>query len=126
MDPDNFYIRLEAMSKLLAPPPWQRSGRGPRRRHATRRTAEALFAQVMRDQTRRDARIAALVRRAFTLMRQRPEIRDGIGDALSHYLMTLQSYELNSVYDRSWARMDAPPFGIASADERLARIRAFA
>ena len=27
MDPDNFYVRLEAMSELLAPPPWQRRGK---------------------------------------------------------------------------------------------------
>jgi hypothetical protein len=40
--------------------------------------------------------------------------------------MTLRSYEINGIYDRSWAEMDAPPFGIASADERLARIRAYA
>jgi hypothetical protein len=59
-------------------------------------------------------------------MRARPEIGDAIGDALSHYLMTLRSYEVNGIYDRAWAAMAAPPFGIASADERLARIRACA
>ena len=124
MDPDNFCVRLEAMSELLAPPPWERRGQG--RRHPARRKAAGLFSQVMRDLTRRDKRVATLVQRAFALMRQRPEIRDGISDALSHYLMTLRSYEANNIYDRTWARMDAPPFGKASADERLERIRAYA
>jgi hypothetical protein len=125
MDPDNFYARIAAMSERLAPPPWQRHGRG-RRRPIMRPAATALFAQVSRDLTRRDARVAAVVQRAVALMRTRPQVRDAIGDALSHYLMTLRSYELNSIYDRAWAKMDSPPFGIASADERLARIRAYA
>jgi hypothetical protein len=33
---------------------------------------------------------------------------------------------MNGIYDRAWVKMSAPPFGIASADERLARIRAYA
>jgi radical SAM superfamily enzyme YgiQ (UPF0313 family) len=126
MEPDNFYARIAAMSEILAPPPWERAGRGGRRRQAMRPAAASLFAQVTRDLSRRDPRIAVVVQRAMALMRARPEIRDAISDALSHYLMTFRSYELNGVYDRSWARMDAPPFGIASADERLARIRAYA
>ena len=112
------------MSGLLAPPPWERRGQG--RRHPARRNATGLFSQVMRDLTRRDGRVAALVQRTFALARQRPEIRDGISDALSHYLMTLRSYEVNNIYDRAWAHMGAPPFGKALADERLERIRAFA
>ena len=66
----------------------------------------------------------ALVKQAFALMRDRAEIRDSISDALTHYLMTLHSYERNGVYDRAWGRMDSPPFGTESADDRLARIRA--
>jgi hypothetical protein len=91
-----------------------------------RPAAARLFAQVTRDLSRRDPRIAAVVQRAMALMRTRPQVRDAIGDALSHYLMTFRSYEMNGIYDRAWARMAAPPFGIASADERLARIRAYA
>lgn len=125
IDPDNFYARIEAMSALLAPPPWESAGRG-RRRQALRPTAARLFAQVTRDLSRRDPRIAAVVQRAMVLMRARPQVRDAISDALSHYLMTFRSYEMNGVYDRAWAKMTAPPFGIASADERLARIRAYA
>jgi len=125
LDPDHFGHRLQALSDLLAPPPWEPGGQGRRRRQARPR-AGALFSQVMRDLTRRDERIAALVKRAFALMRQRPEIRDGISDALSHYLMGLRSAEQNGIYDRTWARMDAPPFGTTSADDRLARLRACA
>jgi radical SAM superfamily enzyme YgiQ (UPF0313 family) len=124
MHPDNFSLRLQAMSELLAPPPWERHGRG--RRLPARPKAAALFTQVTRDLTRRDERVAALVQRAFALMRKRPEIRDGISDALSNYLMTLRSYEVNGVYDRAWAGMDTPPFGEASSDARLERIRAYA
>jgi hypothetical protein len=126
MDPDNFYPRIEAMSELLAPPPWERAGRGQRRRPPMRPAAAKLFAQVARDLSRRDPRIAAVVQRAMALMRARPHVRDAIGDALSHYLMTFRSYEMNGIYDRAWAKMDAPPFGTSSADERLARIRAYA
>jgi radical SAM superfamily enzyme YgiQ (UPF0313 family) len=63
MDPDNFSVRLQAMSGLLAPPPWERRGQG--RRHPARRNATGLFSQVMRDLTRRDGRVAALVQRTF-------------------------------------------------------------
>jgi radical SAM superfamily enzyme YgiQ (UPF0313 family) len=126
MDPENFYIRIEAMSKLLAPPPWERSGRGGRRRQAIRPTAARLFARVTRDLSRRDPHIAAVVQHAMVLMRKRPQVRDAVSDALSHYLMTFRSYEMNGIYDRAWVKMSAPPFGIASADERLARIRAYA
>jgi radical SAM superfamily enzyme YgiQ (UPF0313 family) len=124
MDPDNFYVRLEAMSELLAPPPWERHGAG--RRRAARRPVAALFARVSRDLAHRDRRVAALLQRADALMRKRPEIRDGLRDTLSQYLMMLASYQLNNLYDRAWAAMDAPPFGIATADERLQRIRACA
>jgi hypothetical protein len=103
-----------------------RRGQGQRRRHDARRQGAALFSRVMRDLARRDRRVAELAQRAFALMRKRPEVRDGISDALTHYLMTLRSFELNSIYDRTWARMDAPPFGQASADVRLERIRDYA
>lgn len=126
MDPESFYTRIAAMSELLAPPPWERIGRGGRRRQPRRPAAATLFAQVTRDLTRRDPAMAAMVERARALTRARPDVRDAVGDALSHYLMTLKSYEVNGIYDRAWAAMDAPPFGIASADERLARIRAYA
>lgn len=121
MHPEHFYLRLEAMNELLAPPPWQRDGDS--RRRAARPALTALFARVVRELAHRDPRILALVRRTAALMRKRPEIRDGIGDALTHYLMTMASYRQNGVYDDAWAKMDAPPFGIDTADERLERIR---
>ncbi len=124
-DPDAFLSRLTAMSELLKPPPWVRHG-GRRYVHPSRRISAGYVAQIMRKSARRDPRRAALVRAAFDLMRARPEIRDGLGDALSHYLMTLRSYELNGTYDPAWAAMDAPPFGIETADRHLERIRASA
>lgn len=118
-DPDNFYHRLEAMSQLLAPPPWVRRGSGERRQHPSRRGAAIVFSQVLRDLMRRDPRIGVLVRRSRALMNAKPEIRDGLNDALSHYLMTLRGYELDGIYQRGWAEMKAPPFGAAAIPTAL-------
>jgi radical SAM superfamily enzyme YgiQ (UPF0313 family) len=126
LDPNNFYARLEAMSALLAPPPWVRRGIGDRRRHPSRRATAALFSQVLRDLMRRDPSIGALMRRSFALMTAKPEIRDGLSDALTHYLMTLRSYELDGIYERGWAELEAPPFGTAGVDEQVGRLRVHA
>ncbi len=126
LDPANFEHRLGQVIELLVPPPWERDGLGGRRRPLGRRKPVTLFSRVLHDLTRRDPRIAALVRRTFARMRARPEIRDILGDALTYYLMTLRGYELEGVYDRSWEQLPAPPFGAATADERLERIRAHA
>jgi radical SAM superfamily enzyme YgiQ (UPF0313 family) len=123
-DPEYFYARLQAMSEVLAPPPWVQLRHG--RHRAARRNVASIFSQNLHDMVRRDANIAMLARNVFALMRKRPELRDTIGDAFSNYLATLRTYELSGIYDRQWARMAAPPFGIASAEERLARVRAHA
>ena len=124
-DPDNFFARLSSMAELLAAPPWQRHG-GRRRQRPSKRRALGAFAHVMRDLTRRDPRVAAVVRKSHALMRRHPEIRDGIGEVLGHYLMTLRSYEMDGIYERGWSDLKAPPFGSASSDTRLERIRAHA
>jgi radical SAM superfamily enzyme YgiQ (UPF0313 family) len=124
LDPDNFELRLESMLDMLVPPPWERNGDGRRRRPLARAKPVALFSRVLQDLTRRDRRIAGLVRRTFDRMRKRPEIREVLGDALTYYLMTLRGYEIEGVYERGWAALAAPPFGIATADERLSHIRA--
>jgi hypothetical protein len=122
-EPENFFSRLSAMSALLAPPPWVTSG-GKRRQHPSRQNSIRFASQVMRDLCRRHRSISGMVEQTFALMRRRPDIRDGIGDALTHYLMTFRSYEMNKIYDSGWAALDTPPFGIATADARLERIRA--
>lgn len=116
-DPDNFLARLTAMSEILAPPPWERDG--GRRRGAGKPATDAWFRHIRRDLTRRDPRLSRLLEHSFALIRRRPEIRDGIGDALGHYLLSLRGYELSAVYDRQWAAMDAPPFGIEGIERRL-------
>lgn len=121
--PDNFYARIERMSEILAPPPWVQSDSGRRYWHPNRQRSTALYATVLRRLARRDPEIARLIRRVRILMLARPEIRDGLNDALSHYAMTLRSYELSGVYDRNWARLDAPPFEAPTSDARLERIR---
>ena len=125
-DPGNFYARIEAMAAILAPPPWVRLGAGRPYRHPSRREATALYSTVLRRFAQRDGEFARLVRRVFALMKARPEIRTGLNDALSHYAMTLRCYELNGVYNRDWSRLTRPPFGTATTDERLERIRAHA
>ena len=55
-DPDNFYTRLLAMSRLLAPPPWRKREAGARYQHPSRRREHragrqedlyrALFARI--------------------------------------------------------------------------------
>lgn len=122
MEPEAVYRRMAAMAELLVPPPWVRHG-GRRHSHPSRRRSTAVLARAMRDMTRRDPAIAALVDAVQGLMRARPEIRDGLGDALSHYLMTLRGYELNGVYDPAWARLAAPPFGAATAEAHMGELR---
>lgn len=124
LDPDNFETRLQSLIELLIPPPWERDRAGGRRRPLARRKPVALFSRVMHDLMRRDKRIARLVRRTFDRMRERPDVREVLGDALTYYLVTLRGYELQGIYERGWAAMPEPPFGIATADERLSRIRA--
>jgi len=114
LHPDAFYTRLLTMSDLLAPPPWVRRG-GRKLQHPSRKRVEALFSRVMRDLVKRDRRIAALVARCFSLMRARPEIRDGISAALSQYLMTVRSHELTGIYEPHWAQLPAPPFAAATS-----------
>jgi len=126
LDPDNFEARLLAMSRLIVPPPWVARGLGERRRPLMRRKPVMLFSRVMHELTRRDRRVAKLVQRTYALMRERPEIREILGDSLAYYLISLRGYEADGVYERGWAQLPAPPFGTATADARLQRIRALA
>jgi radical SAM superfamily enzyme YgiQ (UPF0313 family) len=124
--PDNFYARLERVSEILMPPPWVRSGSGRRYWHPSRRRSAAFYSTLLRRWARREPEIARLIGRVRALMLARPETSDGLDDALCQYVLTLSSYDAAGVYDRAWARMDSPPFGVASADERLKRLRACA
>lgn len=126
-DPDNFFFRLKAMADMLGPPVWVRKGHSARkRRHPSRRRVERAVAGVMRDLNRRDMRIADLILRCFGLMRERPEIRDSINDALGVYLWMLRVYELDGVYERGWAELPAPPFRLTHGSEPTRFRRAFA
>jgi radical SAM superfamily enzyme YgiQ (UPF0313 family) len=116
MDPANFLARMEKMVELLAPPPWEIRGDAKRRRRDARADATILFSRALREMARRDPRVADVARRIFALIRERPELRDGITDAFSHYLMTLRGYEINEVYDRALAGAASPPFDLARSD----------
>jgi radical SAM superfamily enzyme YgiQ (UPF0313 family) len=122
MHPDAVFARMAAMAEILAPPPWVRHG-GRRRAHPSRRRSATLVARVMRGMSAADPATAAMIEKVRDLMRGRPEIREGLGDALSHYLMTLRGYQANGVYDADWARLPAPPFGAASAEDHMGELR---
>lgn len=122
MHPSAAYKRMAAMAQILAPPPWVAQG-GRRRSHPSRRRSTALVVRTMRDMRTADPAVAAMIEQVQALMADRPEIRDGLGDALSHYLMTLRGYIANGVYDPDWARLPAPPFGAATAEDHLGELR---
>jgi radical SAM family protein len=121
--PEHFYTRIERMSALLAPPPWVQRAGVRRYWHPSRRRSTAVYAAALRELARRDPEVAQLIPRVRALTLKWPEIRDPLNDALSHYLITLRSYDLEGVYDRVWARLAAPPFGTAAPDARIERIR---
>lgn len=102
LDPDLFYTRLVALSELLAPPPWKERG-GKLMQHPNRRKAVAMFNYVMRDLSSRDPDVRTLVRRSLGLMKSRPDVREGIADSLSHYLIMLHNYMRIGLYRRGWA-----------------------
>jgi hypothetical protein len=118
-DPDNFYTRLLAMSQLLAPPPWRRRKGGKRYQNPSRRRTETLVSNVIRSMARADGRISKLVIDVLSLMRKRPEIRESLSDALTHYLMTLRAYQLNGVCMSGWGELQSPPFGRELANDNL-------
>lgn len=109
MRPEHFSARLDAMAQILAPAPW--TLRPGAKRRASQPEAARAAGALMREMARTDERIKAVIRHAMDLMRRRPEIRDGIGDALTHYLMSLRGMQQNGVFDPAWAGMPDPPFG---------------
>jgi radical SAM superfamily enzyme YgiQ (UPF0313 family) len=122
MEPSAVLRRMTAMAEVLAPPPWVRHG-GRRYSHPSRRRSIAVVARAMREISSADPAVAAMIEAVEGLIRKRPEIRDGLGDALSHYLMTLRGYMANGVYDPDWARLPAPPFGAATAEAHMGELR---
>ncbi|TGY88992.1 B12-binding domain-containing radical SAM protein [Marinicauda algicola] len=116
MRPDYLKVRLEAMARLLAPPPW--AVRPGARRRPPQPAAARAAAALMRDMARGDSEVRALISSAMELMRRRPDIRDGIADALTHYLMSLRGMQQNGVYDPVWAGLARPPFGAETLDAR--------
>lgn len=109
-DPEAVYERMLAMADHLGPPPWARHG-GRRHSHPARRKPTAQVVRVMRELAASDARIAALIRQVKLLIHARPEVADGLSEALGHYCTTLRTYQEAGIYDPSWTNLPAPPFG---------------
>lgn len=109
--PEAFMERLKNIARLLGPNPLLARARpyDPRgRKEANRR-----FARMVHALGRDDLDVAAVVHQCRRVMRDRPDIRDGLGDIMTTWLLALHNFKLRGVYDPQLARMTAPPFELA-------------
>ncbi|HEY0599530.1 radical SAM protein [Brevundimonas sp.] len=108
--PDAFWTRFQQIAGVLAPNPLLARGSGRLHNTAAREKANRHFAGMIRAVSRRDRDVARVVTQASRLMRTRPDIRDGLGDVLTTWLLSLYVHQEKGVYDSAWARLPAPPF----------------
>lgn len=108
--PDAFLARLTDIAGVLGPNPLLSRGTGRAYNPPGRARANRLFARMLRALARRDRDVARAISRAGELMRARPEIRDGLSDVLTTWLLSLYVHIEKGVYDPAWAALDAPPF----------------
>lgn len=108
--PDAFWTRFQQVAEALAPNPLLARGTGRLHNSPAREKTNRHFGSMIRAVSRRDRDIARVVGQAGRLMRARPEIRDGLGDVLTTWLLSLYVHQEKGVYDADWARLPAPPF----------------
>lgn len=108
--PDAFWTRFQQVADTLAPNPLLARGTGELHSPPSRDRANRHFARMIRSVSRQDRAVARVVAQAGRLMRTRPEIRDGLGDVLTTWLLSLYVHREKGVYDAEWARLPAPPF----------------
>lgn len=108
--PDAFTTRLEAIAGVLGPNPLLGRGTGRLHNPPGRRRANQLFLAMIRSLGQRDRRIAEAISRARRLMRDRPDIRDGLSDVLTTWLLALYGHMEKGLYDPAWAALSSPPF----------------
>lgn len=116
--PDAFLARFHRIEALLGANPLTTRARPydpPGRRDANRR-----FARMIRALVRDDAEVARTVSECRSIMRSRPDIRDGLNDIMTTWLLALHNFRQRNVYDAEWARLDAPPFHLAERAPALA------
>ncbi|WP_370179811.1 radical SAM protein [Alteriqipengyuania sp.] len=106
--PDAFFERFCRIAGVLGPNPLLARAKPydpPGRADANRR-----FARMIRELARADAEVASVVGKCRAMMRERPELRDGLGDIMTTWLLALHNFRQRGVYDADWARLPAPPF----------------
>ena len=108
--PDAFWTRFQQIARTLAPNPLLARGTGQLHSPPSRDRANRHFARMIRSVSRQDREVAAVVAQSSRLMRAHPEIRDGLGDVLTTWLLSLYVHREKGVYDPEWARLSAPPF----------------
>lgn len=108
--PDAFWTRFQQIARVLAPNPLLARGTGRLHSPPSRARANRHFGRMIRAVSRQDPEVARVVSRAGRLMRAHPEIRDGLGDVLTTWLLSLYVHREKGVYDAEWARLPAPPF----------------
>lgn len=111
--PEAFVSRLAKIAPLLGPNPLP--GRAVHYDPPGRSDANRRFARMIRMMARDDAEVARVVAECRDHMRARPEIRDGLNDVMTTWLLALHNFKQRGVYDAEWARLQAPPFALADA-----------
>ena len=108
--PGAFSTRLAEIARVLGPNPLLQRGTGRLYNPPQRRRANQLFIAMIQSLGRRDPEVAAAISQARRLMRANPEIRDGLSDVLTTWLLALYGHMEKGAYDAEWARLPAPPF----------------
>lgn len=108
--PAAFWTRFEALADILGPSPLLKRGTGRLYNPPSRAKANAHFGRMLRAISRGNPDIADVMRKANRLMRARPDIRDGLSDILTTWMLSLYVHMEKGVYDAGWAKMDSPPF----------------
>ncbi len=115
--PPAFLERFQKAARLLGPNPLL--GRAAPYDPPGRREANRRFARMIRNLARTDPDVARVVGECRTTMRERPEIRDGLNDIMTTWLLALHNFRNRGVYDAEMSDLDAPPFERLTASGRL-------
>lgn len=108
--PDAFMTRLAQVAETLGPNPLLQRGAGRLYNPPSRRRANQLFLAMIQSLSRRDPEVASAVLAVRRMMRARPDIRDGLSDVMTTWLLGLYGHIEKGLYDSDWARLPAPPF----------------
>lgn len=120
-DPASYLQRLPHVIGLLQPPPWM--VRGTARPMEPRPSAVTYTTAVLKTSAALDPRLKGLIEATIDSTKGRPEIMTSATSSMVRYLAAFSSLTKNGMYDPAWAKLDAPPFDVTYADERLDWLR---